>query len=250
MIGVGIVTYDREEQFQRIAKSISQVDHIVAIKDGGKDDYSFSPSFEFIKQSENKSVGFCKNIAIDYLLDKNCEHIFLLEDDCLVKDNKVWEYCISFSKESGLLHFNWNDYRYERSKTVMFQKHKAAICFNTEANFSYFHRKFLEKIRFDTKFKNAWEHVDLEIQGERLGFLPPFRTFISPSDLKDYLEIIDNDKSTISGTENHKQFVSEGYNYLRRKWNIELNKIAPVSFDVFYNRMKEITIKYADRNSN
>jgi hypothetical protein len=174
----------------------------------------------------------------------------LLEDDCLVKDNAVWEYCVSFSEESGLLHFNWNDYRHKRFATAEFDKHKAALCHNTEASFSYFHRNFLEEIRFDEKYMNAWEHIDIEIQGETKGFLPPFRWFVSPSDLNLYLEDIDTNDSSITNREHYHERVINGHHYFEKKWGKKVNEIAQVDRNTFYEKMKQITIKYANRNSN
>lgn len=256
MIGIGLITYDREEKFNRVLSSI-KLDHIgriVAVKDGGKSPYKELPyrddKIEFYELSENLGVGRCKNLLIDKLLEKGCDHIFLLEDDCLVKDNAVWEYCISFAEESGLLHFNWNDYRHKRFATAEFDKHKAALCHNTEASFSYFHRTFLEEIRFDEKYMNAWEHIDIEIQGETKGFLPPFRWFVSPSDLNLYLEDIDTNDSSITNREHYHERVINGHHYFEKKWGKKVNEIAQVDRNNFYEKMKQITIKYANRNSN
>jgi GT2 family glycosyltransferase len=256
MIGIGIITYDREEKFNRVLSSI-KLDHvgrIVAVKDGGKSPYKELPyrdnKIEFYELSENLGVGRCKNLLIDKLLEKGCDHIFLLEDDCLVKNNAVWEYCISFAEESGLLHFNWNDYRHKRFATAEFDKHKAALCHNTEASFSYFHRTFLEEIRFDEKYMNAWEHIDIEIQGETKGFLPPFRWFVSPSDLNLYLEDIDTNDSSITNREHYHERVINGHHYFEKKWGKKVNEIAQVDRNNFYEKMKQITIKYANRNSN
>lgn len=248
MIGVGIATYNREKQFERICQSVSGVDHVLCVKDGGHPPYQYIPPFQYIQKETNSGIGICKNILIDGLLEKGCTHIFILEDDCLVKDNGVWNYCIEFSKETGLLHFNWNDYRYPGFMTAMFQKYSAIVSTNTEANFSYFHKDFLKEIRFDPAYKNAWEHIDLEIQGERKGFLPPFRTFVSPSGLNQYLELIDDDKSTITGIGEYNRNVADGHYHFMMKWGKSVNEMTvPVDSKTFYEKMKEITIKYASR---
>lgn len=257
MIGIGIITYNREEQFNRILRSVelsSVGSRIIAVKDGGCPKYqslTYSDTlYEFYEMSDNIGVGRCKNFLIEKLLEKGCTDIFLLEDDCLVKDNGVWDYCISFKNESGLLHFNWNDYRYPRFTTAVFDKHKAALCVNTEGNFSYFHKDFLENIRFDENYKNAWEHIDVELQGETKGFLPAFRIFVSPSELSNYLELVDQGESTISGKSGYKENVAKGYQYFVKKWGKDANQWPVVDMATFYERMKNITLKYANRNSN
>jgi hypothetical protein len=104
-----------------------------------------------------------------------------------------------------------------------------------------------KNIKFDEKFVNAWEHVDLEMQGCEKGFLPPFRTFICPADLGKCLKLIDNNISTISGKDNYNQRVTEGFTYFTQKWGKSVNDIAPVPMDEFYEKMKKITLKYAER---
>lgn len=255
MIGIGIVTFDREEKFNRVLNSIelSSVGRIIAVKDGGKPPYKSSSLtnkiYEYYEMSDNIGVGRCKNFLIEKLLEKGCEDIFLLEDDCLIKDNGVWEYCLSFKNESGLLHFNWNDYRFKRILTAEFDKHKAAICSETEGNFSYFHKDFLKEIRFDENFKNAWEHIEIEIQGEVKGFLPAFRLFVSPSELSNYLELIDDGVSTIFEDKKAFENVKTGHDYFVKKWGRGVNEWPRIDYKTFYSRMKEITIKYANRNN-
>jgi len=250
MIGVGIVTYNREENFYKILESIKGVDHLISIKDGGLPAYAKIPTYDFIQLPHNMGVGFCKNRLIDELLKRGCDDIFIIEDDCLIKDNDVWNYCLSFSKESGLLHFNWNDYRYPRASIATFKNHKAALCHNTEANFSYFHKEFLKNIRFDERFINAWEHVDLEMQGEAQGFLPPFRMFLSPIDLNKYLELSDNGESTISGKPLYNERVTTGHKLFFEKWGKNVSDIELPDLNVFRAKMKTITQKYADRDYN
>lgn len=249
-IGVGVITYNREEQFTQIIKSldIDVIDHIVAVKDGGKLSYDVpDATYHMVELDENSGVATCKNIAIEHLLTLGCDHIFILEDDCLVVNNDIWEYCISFSQDSGLLHFNWNDYRSTKFATLSFKKHLASLCHDTEANFSYFHKTFLQKIRFDQEYINAWEHIDIELQGEKQGFLPPFRYFVCPLDMGNYLKLIDKGESTITGKSQYQQRVSLGHEHFRKKWGKSVSEIIPPPFDDFYNSMKNITKKYARR---
>ena len=76
MIGVGIVTYDREKKFSEAYDAIdySLIDKTFHVKDGGKPPYSDSERYENLWElDENKGVGFCKNLIID-----NFEYIYIL----------------------------------------------------------------------------------------------------------------------------------------------------------------------------
>lgn len=247
MIGVGIVTYDRQEKFDQIVKSVKDVDVVFSIKDGGKPDYSSKVDLQL---KQNKGVGVCKNIALQHLLDKGCQHIFLLEDDCLVLDNNVWQYCVEFSKQTGLLHFNWNDYRYNRWGIGECGDYKVSLCMHTEANFSYFHKTFLEKIRFDENYFNGWEHADLELQAERLGFAPSFGIFVSPYELNNYLKLIDDGESTITNKSlEYKQRISDGGLYFFKKWGKDIMSLYDFDLENMKKKFKIIKEKYANSSS-
>lgn len=248
MIGVGIVTYNRPDQYRRILESIQNVDYLFTLKDGGTPDYSCHVDMIL---SDNKGVGVCKNIVIQQLLNKGCEHIFLLEDDCLVTNNDIWQYCISFAKETGLLHFNWNDYRYKKWGVGECGKFKVSLCVHTEANFSYFHKTFLEKIRFDENYINGWEHADLELQAEKHGFAPSFGIFISPSELNNYLKLIDNDESTITNkSPEYKDRIKRGGLYFQKKWGKEITQLYNLDIHDMKTKFKKIKEKYANSNCN
>jgi len=250
MIGVGIVTYDREQEYSESYEAInhSSIGVRFDVKDGGKPDYTKDYK-NLLTLDENKGVGFCKNLILENLLSQGCDHLFLLEDDCLITDNNVWKYCIDFVKHTGLLHFNWNNYRSEDDKhyPAKFPKHDALISYNVDANFSYFHRTFLEEIRFDENYVNAWEHVDVEYQGVLKGFLPAFRMFVSPANLSSYMRVNDNGKSSIVGRPLHHERIIQGYDHWLKKWGKSINDIDGLSMETFKANMTDITKKYGKR---
>jgi glycosyltransferase involved in cell wall biosynthesis len=107
--GVGIVTYQREEFFKKLFNSIPQCDELVVVNDGKPyppEVYSGREA-KIIQHKKNKGVGKSKNDAMRYLLDKGCDHIFILEDDILIKDPDVFNRYISISKKTGIQHFNY-----------------------------------------------------------------------------------------------------------------------------------------------
>jgi hypothetical protein len=250
MIGVGIVTYDRPERFQEAYNAIQSpfVDRYFHVKDGGaanyEDDYENLWCLE-----ENKGVGFCKNLIIENLLNEGCDKIFILEDDLLITNNEIWRYCIDFSDHTGLLHFNWNNYRSEDTlhHPAIFPKFDALISYNADANFSYFDKRFLEEIRFDEQYVNAWEHVDVEYQGVLKGFLPAFRMFVSPTHLNRFMRVNDGGTSSIVGRPLHQERIMEGYDHWIQKGNTPINELHPLSMEEFKVNMKAITEKYGRR---
>ena len=89
-IGVGIVTCDRPEFFTKCRDSIKDdtFDHIIVINDGF--DEVVDPRSEVIKTSGREGVGKGKNKALKYLHGQGCDYFFLLEDDMIILDNRVF----------------------------------------------------------------------------------------------------------------------------------------------------------------
>ena len=79
-IGLGIVTCNREDFYVNCLNHvpIDIVDVLVTVNDGAE--YN-TKSDNFIQHETNKGVGISKNDALKFLLEKECTHLFLIEDD-------------------------------------------------------------------------------------------------------------------------------------------------------------------------
>ena len=88
-IGIAIITCDRPEFFKRCRESINNewYDHIVVVNDGKGP--LFDPASPVIQTSGREGVGKAKNKAFQYLIDKGCEHIFLVEDDVVLASEMI-----------------------------------------------------------------------------------------------------------------------------------------------------------------
>jgi hypothetical protein len=98
-IGVGMVTYNAEDRIKQSAKTIpTWIENFVIVNDGTPySPDSYPEHAHIIQHDTNKCVGAAKNTALDYLLEKGCEHIFLIEDDILIKDENVFKEYIKHS---------------------------------------------------------------------------------------------------------------------------------------------------------
>lgn len=94
-------------------KSTVDVDEIVIVKNK---DFDYSRFLEHIKNDINTKfivvlddlgVGHCKNEAFKYLLDKKCEHIFLIEDDTVIKNADVFKKYINTAKAFNIGHLTY-----------------------------------------------------------------------------------------------------------------------------------------------
>jgi GT2 family glycosyltransferase len=205
MIFVGIVTCDRLDYFQKCYNSVKTANgvDIIAVCNDGRSDVPLDPGTEYIKHKENKGVGISKNDLLRLALSKpEVEHIFLLEDDMLVKNPDVFKKYVEAAKRSGIYHLNYGPGSpFNRKQDIQFDLHnrhelkqdselnpklvvdygnnvKLAFYEHTVAMLSYFHRKVLEDVGLhDEAFYNAWEHVDLTYRIIKAGYHPPFWWF-------------------------------------------------------------------------
>lgn len=233
-IGLGLITCNAPEKFKQSVSTIPNwLDEFVVVNDGAPYDGSLYPEKAAVVQhSENCGVAVTKNDAIRYLLDKDCDHIFIMEDDVLIWDEKVFEAYISASLATGILHFNyglqgpynrvqgthWSRFAKkvlrkaglgsrsndrasldERSSPKPRYVHsygdgiKIAFYRHCVGAFSYYRKEALFQVGLmDENFYNAWEHVDHTYQLAKGMYTSPFWWFADLENSDSYLKNIPN----------------------------------------------------------
>jgi GT2 family glycosyltransferase len=206
-IGVGIITCERPDYLNNLISSIDRsvagIGEVVVIDDGIKKTIHSHPEVNYVKHTDGRiGVGKAKNMAIKFLFEKDCDYIFIIEDDMLIKDQSVFKQYIEASKVSGIQHFNYGPGSPFNRKQVIkdFDLHnrhlldqntepapklildyktcKIALYEHTVAMFSFFTKEVIEKVGYiDEQFYNAWEHVDHTYCIIKAGYHPPFWWF-------------------------------------------------------------------------
>lgn len=186
-IGLGIITCNRVDFFKKCVSNLPEVDELVIVNDGESYSEEIYPKLaNVIQHSQNMGIAKTKNDALRYLFDKNCTHIFLSEDDIIIKNRNVLHYYISASESSGIKHFNFGyvkenlkkDRSYWIKKILDFNGNKIVFFRNISGSFSYFHRDTIKAVGYmDERYKNALEHVDHTYQIIKAGYHPSFRWF-------------------------------------------------------------------------
>jgi glycosyltransferase involved in cell wall biosynthesis len=267
-IGVGMTTYNAENRIKQSAFTIPKwVKNFVIVNDGTPYDKSSYPEQAHIIQHEtNKCVGAAKNSSIKYLMDLGCEHIFLIEDDILIKDENVFEEYIKHSVISGIKHLNFALHGPANKKgSKGFTSLEDRKDSDTEANprmiipypegieialypncvgaFSYYHRSVIEKIGyFDPMFKNAWEHVDHTFQSIKSNFHPPFWYFADIQKSWEYLTDIPNsiEESTIARTPEWSENFRIGTQHYKKKNGVTPTETPLMPVEVVHYNIKQL----------
>ena len=225
-IGVGIITCNRPEYLRNLLNSLTQcgvtIDELVVVNDGNPiTNFNLSQG-TWIDNETNIGVGKSKNKALRYLVEKNCNYIFLIEDDMLILDQTVFKQYIEASKISGIQHFNFGPGSpFNRKQTIKnFDLHNRHLLDEeSESNpkliidykdvqialyqhccgmFSFFTKNVLEEVGYiDENYTNAWEHVDHTYTIIKAGYHPPFWWF---ADLANSQQLIASQKNAINNS--------------------------------------------------
>jgi len=253
-IGFGMVTYNAEHRIRQSAFTVPEwIKNFVIVNDGTPyNDDAYPSNAHIIQHETNKSVGAAKTTAINYLMEKDCEHIFIMEDDILIKDENVFKEYIKHSLISGIKHLNFGlhgpankkggqgfkdledrkDLDGEPNPRMVIPYETGdknnidvtiALYPNCVGAFSYYYRPVLEDIGgFDPAFKNAWEHVEHTYQAIKKGYHPSFWYFADIDKSWEYLTDIPNsiEESTIAHTPTWNENFRKGTLWYKRKHGV------------------------------
>ncbi len=196
-IGVGIITCDRPELFERCVRSLPKADLLVTVNDGQPLEFDLSDlGIDFLIQHEHRyGVTQSKNDVLELLLQEGCEHIFLVEDDIFVKRDDVYQHYIQAAQTSGILHFNFflSNSSNEKRYSIRY-KDGVEVSFyrNHYQPWTYFHRTVLEQVGlYDTAFYNALGHVDHTYRIIKKGLHSPYWWFADLGESHQFLETLD-----------------------------------------------------------
>jgi GT2 family glycosyltransferase len=239
MIGVGIITCDRLDFFEECLKSIpfDRVDYVCVVNDGkewvnDKVPAELKEKIYLIQHTvkHRQGVAISKNQALRHLIANECDHIFLIEDDIIVKDPNVFQAYIDASKETGIQHFMFG-YHGPANKTgsggepkpkyKIPYKNGVTIALNEHCvgAFCYYSAECLYKCGYlDTRFYNAFEHVEHSYKLAKAGYTTPYWNW---ADLANSTELLgeqacSEDNSSIRGHEGWNENIQTGYEIFKK----------------------------------
>lgn len=252
-IGIGITTFNRPDYLKQclesLTKNIKSVDFISVYNDGSTVEYpeitkpSNVEEFHYLFNEQNHGVAHAKNALLRAMIGAGCDHLFLLEDDILLLDDKAITEYIRIGEEYGFEHFmfahhgaaNAGGSVYSDSNIDYFPACVGAWCYYTKS--SLLKLKEIEEKQgleypgfFDENFHNAWEHVEHTKRLGDAGFTGWFGMFVDIKDSKKYISEIPGsiDNSSIRPNAGWKKNQLEGLEYWEKKWGEK----APIDLGV------------------
>lgn len=279
-IGVGVVTCNRPELFCNLIRSfdnVNDVDQYVIVEDvhptAQKSEYDFGygayageilssmkhSNWFGMTNGSNLGVGKSKNRCLE-ILSKDCDYVFLIEDDIYIKDPKVFEKYIEASQKTGIQHFNYSQHGMMNKSWPGGNPNPRTIL-NYESSglniplyphcvgaFSFYTKEALEKVGLlDPRYYNACEHVDHTLSIIKGGMHPPFWYFADIENSWEYLgdEEWSIQQSTISSRKDHQDIMTEADKVFIEKHGYKPGQIPDSDFSTVVEKIKQIKKTYA-----
>ena len=242
-IGVAVTTYNRIRYIQDLLDTIPDelIEHTYVLNDGNDIDIE-EYGIHYIKNDINLGSGKNKSKCINTLIEKGYEHLFVIEDDMLIKDASVFDQYVKTSQLTGIKHLNYGPGSpFNRKQTIQnFDLHnrhllnqqsppnpklivdyggdiKVALYEHTVAMFTYYHRDVISRVGvFDPDFKSAFDHVDHTYRIIKAGYHPPFWWF---ADLANSHELVSEQPDAIKNSSIAKD---------EKKWMQEVNEAREI----------------------
>ena len=226
-VGIGIVTCNRPKFLRGLLKSLKPclknedcpIAEWVIVNDGeAQDKPSEALCATWINNTKNIGVAKSKNKILKHLLDKNCDYMFILEDDVEIIDKNIFAAYIKAHELSGIHHFNYGpgspfnlkqtniqnydlhnrhllDHDTEPNPKMLLQYSsdcEIALYEHTVAMFSFFTSTCIKKVGFfPEEYSNCWEHVDHTYQIIKAKLHPPFWWFADVANSHKMLRVAD-----------------------------------------------------------
>jgi GT2 family glycosyltransferase len=273
-VGIGIITCNRPDYLRALLDSIKYCNwaELVIINDGNPiecEGYNY-----YIQHNEtNLGVGKSKNKAMQHLLDKGCDYIFIIEDDMIILDDSVFDKYIQASKVSGIQHFNYGPgspfnrkqsiqnfdlhNRHELSNistpnprvTVEYSSDVSIDLYNHCAGvLSFFTKEILLNVGLhDDQFFNAWEHVDHTYRIIKANGHPPFWWFADIHNSCEYMQAQESAiEQSITATDKSKWFenISQGREIYKTKHGFYPNMCLDTLKEDVIKNLKDIKTQW------
>ena len=258
-IGIGIVTCNREKFLDNLLKSLPEDIYTAVVNDGdilGWDNMKYNKVNDYHYNVENLGVGKSKNILFRKLMEKGFEHIFIIEDDMLIKDTNVFNAYINAAEVSGIKHMMFgyhgpanksNGKPYPRFKVPYNKEVELAFNLHCVGSFCYYHKDVLDDVGiFDEQYNNAWEHVDHSYMIAKAGYIPGYWYWPDLSNSYDYIDeqACSEDNSTIRPRTDWQNNIVTGAKHFESKHGCLPVGVPNLPLTEVYENIKQIRKKY------
>jgi glycosyltransferase involved in cell wall biosynthesis len=258
-VGVAITTYNSESYYKTLYDSLEQCDCIdTLVTVNGGDHYKGHYAGSWIQHDVNHYPSVCRNDAVNFLLNRDIDYIFLIEDDMIIKRPDTLDKYIEAHETSGLSYLCFvstsdgsKDAQGNRTPrlSVQYPKSDVTIClYSNMCNEFTFHTadEFRATGLYDTKMRDAFD-VDLTYRRTKWSHkkIPPFWYFPDIKDSDNYIQNNPNAVSRLQADGARQKVVGEQWKYFKQKHGVMVNEIPNGDEVTTRNHLRDI---YEARN--
>jgi len=251
-IGVGITTYNSEKYFKALYESLplSNIEELVVVNGGNQ--YEGKYACHWIQHNQNYYPAVCRNDAINFLLNRECEHIFIIEDDMIIKNSNIFKKYIETSKISGIKYFSYvsmswdsgSPYKRTPKLSVNYSKDIGVSFYKNMCNeFTYHHHScFLKNGLYDTQFRDPFD-IDMAYRESQQDYSSLFWWF---ADIKNSDEYIENNPDATSRLQTERpdgsrqETINNQWKLFFKKHGLTVNQIPEPTEKELLNKLKTI----------
>jgi GT2 family glycosyltransferase len=239
-VGLGLVTFNRPEYCRQALESLEANNWggatlRLVYEDCSDSKYKlqydtlerlYKDKCIFMRGTKNYGVAVAKNTLLTYMFEEQCDYLFTMEDDILMKNKNT---CIYYQRYADMnkiqyMNFGLHGTMNHKDQPLFFQ---GLLCYpNCIGAFTLHTRECIELLGYyDDTFKNAWEHVEYCWRACEIGITTPFWYFIDYPKSYDLLEEIPGsiDNSSIRPRDDWNKNIQEGQQY----WISKHGKFLP-----------------------
>jgi hypothetical protein len=252
-IGLSIITYNSENYFKSLYETIplKKIDELVVVNGGNK--YQGNYECSWIQHNINYYPAVCRNDGVNFLLNRDCTHIFQCEDDMLIKNPEIFNEYIKASKISGLKYFSFASMSWESGSpfnrtprlTVNYSEDVAISFYKNMCNeFTYHHKSSFEKSGlYDTQFRDPFD-IDMAYRESQQDYCPPFWYFPDIKDSDEYIMNNPNATSRLQASDrpdgSREQRIQQQWELFHKKHNLFVNQIPDTPQENVIKKLKSI----------
>jgi len=236
MIFLGIITCNRSNFFKQCYESVKNIKNLdfLAVVNDGEEDIDVDENVFYVKNKKNIGVGKSKNILFKKAIEVGADHIFIMEDDIIVKNAEVLNEYIRAKNVTGIQHFCFA-YHGPANKNgisggkpapkfiIDYGDIKVSINTHSVGAFCYYSKEVLDKVGIiDEKFVNAFEHVEHSYRIAKDGYTTPYWNWSDLANSTDYLDEIEcsEKSSTIRPRKDWQKNIENAALYFKEKHGV------------------------------
>jgi GT2 family glycosyltransferase len=236
MIFLGIITCNRSKFFKQCYESVKNIKNLdfLAVVNDGEEDIDVEKNVFYVKNKKNIGVGKSKNILFKKAIEVGADHIFIMEDDIIVKNADVLSEYIRAKSITGIQHFCFA-YHGPANKNgisggkptpkfiIDYGNIKLSINTHSVGAFCYYSKEVLNKVGIiDERFVNAFEHVEHSYRIAKAGYTTPYWNWSDLANSTDYLDEIEcsEKSSTIRPRKDWQKNIENAALYFKEKHGV------------------------------